>query len=391
MRPRIVRVAAALLALALPMTTAPLATFGATVAYADLPRLVASHPLHGVLAQYDAEIAALRNTQGAAGLHDPAEAALHGATAVRSESSAAATRALAIGDRDPAANRAREANAIAQLTRAEQTTGSGFATGTRQLVSETNANLRAYGGALAQRMERAYAARAQELRDKELTLAYNLEQRDAGARLTLRLKLDDLHLTAGRRAKLQTELAALNAGELRPVEALRRADAGVLSAYRWELERDAANGAQTMDRQLRDDAGANYAILQHVFNEAGSSFGALPPAAQLAAFSRGYAASNSAQTITSGMREAGDDLAARLRHLAATDAQSQRDSNAQLQIVEADRAALYRAIVAQIRSEALAIARTRGLGTVEFVTPPPGSVDLTSQIAAREQRDWRSE
>ncbi|MGA8097509.1 MAG: hypothetical protein WB810_02495, partial [Candidatus Cybelea sp.] len=52
--------------------------FAASVGFVDLPRLVASHPLHSVLAQYDSEIAALRSTQNVAGLRDPA------ATAARS-------------------------------------------------------------------------------------------------------------------------------------------------------------------------------------------------------------------------------------------------------------------------------------------------------------------
>lgn len=384
MRLRVARVTAALLGLALAIAGDPRAASAATVAYASLPRLVASHPLHGVLAQYDAEISALRGTQSAVGLRDPAGAALHGATALQTESFDAAKRARAIGDREPAANRARERAAIAELIRAEHAAGSGFATDTMELSSETAANLRAYGGALAERTERAYAARAQQFRERESTLAYNLAERDAGQRLALHLKLEDLHLTAARRANLRGQLAALDAAELRAVEAQRGADAAWLGAYRAQLERDAATASQEMDQQLRSKSRANYTLLQRVFHEAGNGLGALPALSQLAAFSSGYAASSSAQKIASGMRGTGNDLAKRFRQLAAADVQSRRETDAQLHALEADRDALYRAIVAQIRAAALGVARERGLASVELVNATQSrGVDLTPAIRAQ--------
>jgi hypothetical protein len=357
----------------------------AGVAFVNLPRLVASHPLHGLLVQYDSEIAALRATQGIEGLSDPAKTAQVGATSLHAGISAAAARAEAIGKRDAGANRAREQNAIAQLVRSERASDSEIKAYAMELSSETNAILRAYGGALSESTERAYASREQQLREKELTLAYDLERRDAGRRLELRVRLDDLHLDSARRANLHAALAALDAQELRAINAMRSADADRLATYRAQLQQNAAASGERMVGQLRSKAGANYLILQRVFHEAANGRGALPPPSRLAAFSRSYAAPSDGEKIASGMRAAGNDLAQRFGQIGATDAQSQRDAGAQLRALRADRDALYRSIVAQIRTEALVLARQRGLGSVEFVSAVPTTkgFDLTPAVAAR--------
>jgi hypothetical protein len=369
-------------------TLAPAAAATASVGFADLPQLVARHPLHGVLVQYDAQIAALRATQSVAGLRNPAEIANQNANALQAETSGAAARAGAIGTRHAAANRARERAAITQLV-AAKAQGSGMAAYTTRLASETNANLRAYASAMTERSDRAYAARAQQFREKELTLAYDLARRNAGKRLTLQLKLNDLRLTAARRAGLQAQLAALSGEERQTVEAAQRSDAQLLAAYRSQLEGDAAAASSAMDEQLRSKAGANYTILQRVFNEAGNGLETLPSASQLVAFSRSYAAASDARGIALAMRGAAGDLAQRFRQDAAVDAQSQRDVAAQLRALEADRDALDRSIVTEIRAQALAVARGRGLASVDFVsTVPKGAIDLTQVVAARLTQDW---
>jgi Skp family chaperone for outer membrane proteins len=365
------------------------ATAATTVGFLNLPRSVASHPLHSVLAQYDSEIAALRSTQNVEGLHSAQATAQQAAAALQTEAAAAADRAEQIGTRNAASYRAVERAGIAQIARARHAAMSGVSIYTTELISETNANLRAYGGALTQRSERAYAAREQQLREKELTLAFDLEKRDAGKRLMLQVRLNDLRLTPSRRANLQTELAELNANELRGVEAMRRADAEELAAYRTELQQDANAAAGEMDRQLRSKAGANYAILQRVFNEAGNGLGELPSSSQLAAFADGYAAPESAQGIANGMRTAAGDVSGRFRQIGASDALSRNDAGAALRTLVADRDALYRAIVAQVKSEAMRLARERGLARVEFSSATStGGVDLTPAVAARLARDW---
>jgi len=165
---------------------------------------------------------------------------------------------------------------------------------------------------------------------------------------------------------------------------MRSTDAGELATYRAQLEESAAASAQRMVGQLRSKAGANYVILQRVFHEAADERGALPPASQLAAFRGGYAATSDGEEIASGMRAAGSDLSQRFRQIGAADEQSQRGVATQLRTLKADRDALYRSIVAQIRAQALTLARRRGLESVELVraTPKTGRLDLTPAVAA---------
>ena len=128
----------------------------ALVGYVITSQLIAQHPLHGMLAAYDREIAALRSTQSVAGLRDPAAAAANATAAMRADASLAGAHANAIGSHDPASNRARERAAATAVLRCEHDPDRSYATYTSQLAAETNANLRAYGGALTERITRAY-------------------------------------------------------------------------------------------------------------------------------------------------------------------------------------------------------------------------------------------
>jgi hypothetical protein len=355
----------------------------ALVGYVITAQLVAHHPLHGMLTAYDREIAALRSTQSVAGLRDPSAATSNAAAAMRSDASVTAFHVDAIGSRDAASNRRRERSAADALLRAERAPQRSFATYTSQLAAETDANQRAYGGALAQRTERAYAARAQQMREKESTLAFDVERRDAARRLMLQLKLAELHLTPARRAQLRAQLDALNASERRTVDALRRSDAAQLAAYRGQLESAASAGAGAMDAQLRAKAGANYAILRQVFNEGASAAADFPTRSQLVAFTNGYAAQGSAQRISADVRTATADVTQRFSQLGAVDAASQHDVAAQLQSLQTNRAAVYRAILAQIESAAQTVARERHVTAVKLVNSPPRvGLNLTPAVGS---------
>ena len=127
----------------------------ALVGYVITSQLVAQNPLHGMLAAYDREIAALRSTQRIAGLRDPGGTAANATAAMRADASLAAANANTIGSQDPAANRARERAAAADVLRSERAPDRSYAIYASQLADETNANLRAYGGALTERTGRA--------------------------------------------------------------------------------------------------------------------------------------------------------------------------------------------------------------------------------------------
>lgn len=360
----------------------------ALAGYVIVSQLLASHPLNGVLVQYDRQIAALESTQRMTGLRDPASSAQNGAAAVRQDASLGASQAQRNGARNESADRARESVALDAAVRSTQGANAAAATYSTQLTTATNANLRSFGDAIATRTQRAYAARAQQLREKELTLAFDVARRDAQQRFMLRLKLNELHLVPSERARLAAQLRSLDAGERQAVEAMRRANAAQLAAYREQLQHDAAASTGAMNAQLRTKAGVNHAILQRVFNEGAAALGPFPTTSQLAVLRTSYTPSETARQIADGLRAAGADLAQRFARAAEVDAQSQREVTAQLRALQAARSALYRAMLAQIRAEANAEAQQRHVTAVSFVESATPGVNLTPAVRSRLARDW---
>jgi hypothetical protein len=360
----------------------------ALAGYVIVSQLLASHPLHGVLVQYDRQIATLESTQRLAGLRDPASSAQNGAAAVRQAASLGATQAQRNGVRNESADRARESAALDAAERSTQGANAAAARYTAQLTTATNANLQSFGNAMATRTQRAYSARAQQLKEDELSLALDVARRDAQQRFMLRLKLNELHLTPSERARLQAQLHALDAAEAQAVGAMRRADAAQLATYREQLQHDAAASTDTMNAQLRTKAGVNYAILQRVFNEGADALGPMPMNSQIAVLRTSYTPSATARQIADGLRAAGADLAQRFARSAGVDAQSQREVAVQLRTLQADRAALYRSMLAQIRTETQAEAQQRRVTSISFVERATPGVNLTPAVRSRLARDW---
>ena len=145
-----------------------------------------------------------------------------------------------------------------------------------------------------------------------------------------------------------------------------------------------------MDVQLRAKSQANYAILRRVFNEEAGTVGAFPLASQMAVFSKSYAPSSDARSIAAGMRSASRDVAQRFEELSATDAQSKHDLSAQIALLQANRAQLYRSILAEIGSTAKRVALERHLSGIEFVADRAnsGGLDLTPLVESRLKQKW---
>jgi hypothetical protein len=372
------RFAACLLAVLLTAVSPAPAAFG----FADLARLIAAHPLHGVLLEYDRQIAALRSTQNLSGLGNPASAASSGGASVRRDAAAAQREAarLASERRNRSARENRALTVVLAMQHAGDPELNAFAA---DLNRETTASFTAYEDALGQRSERAYAARTQQLREKELTLAFDLAKADAGQRLSLRLKLHDLHLTPTARVQLEAQLAALGDRESKALTAMRRNDAAVLAAYRSELERESAGATSSMASNLRSKADANFAVRRTV-THVESSLGArrnLP--SQVAAFRADDRTGSDAARVSDAIGAAGDDIARRFGQLGAIDTRSAHETAAQIQRLAQMRAALYRWIVGEIERDARAAASKHHITRVRFAgTPQKGSVDLTGEIRA---------
>jgi hypothetical protein len=351
--------------------------------FVDLAQLVATHPQHAILLEYDREIAALRSTQNLPDLA-PVATANNGAGAVRREAAAAQLRVRQIATRNAQADRGRERAALTSTFAPQRAGDREMNTYSGELARETTASFTNYVAAIAERTERAYAARAQQLRERENTLAFDLARRDAAKRLSLRLKLTDLHLAHAARAPYVNELAALDEGERNAVSAQRGADAAVLAAYRRQLESDGRSAEAQMIARLRTTGNANLAIRRRV-TQAGMRMQAASPSLRTAAgaFGATYSLAFDAQKTGDGLRAAGDDISARFAQLAGSASRSERETANTIGELEAIRAALYRSIVTQITSEARLIAHRRGLAKVAIGSRRPGgSVDLTRAVRA---------
>jgi hypothetical protein len=367
-------------ALSLAVLLAAAAPAAPRIGFVDLAQLVAAHPLHPVLAQYEREIAALRSTEDLPRLTGVGARARASALAVRADASAATFQAGRIAAATAAQSRSEERSALATVLASQHASATGAAY-TSELIRATNAGLAAYQRSIAQRNERAYAAREQQLREKESTLAFDLARADAGKRLVLRVKLAELHLSGAARASLRAQLAALDARELQAVRVQQRNDAAALAAYQSELQRDGSDAVGAMAAQVRAIAAANLATDRQILRARSSLAPMLPDQpARARAFEASFAPMENAQAVAQGFNTAGYGLALRFTALGSAAEASQRGAAAQIARLEADRSALYRAIVAQIVREAQTLARERHLDRIDLTgSPPKGSLDLTAQ------------
>lgn len=356
----------------------------AGVGFAKLSVLISSHPLAPMLAQYDREIAALRSTSSLEGLRDPARQAERSATIVAQRAATANGQIERIA-RAPQSDRQSERAALAEVASAQRSRDSALTAYQAELSRETNATLRDYAAAIAQRNARALAAREQELREKELTLAFDLARRSGGARLGLRLRLADLHLTPAKRRLLARRLAALDAAERQTVAAQARRDTGTLAAYRQTLAREGDASFAALAAQLRSKSAANLSLRLGVARSESESATAVPNLSErMRAFAADYSGSRTASSIAASMSATAEALPQRLRVVADADRVSAAQTAGQIQTLARDRLQLYRSIVAHIERLAQHVAQQRGLRQVVVGRAAPrGSVDVTAAVASQ--------
>ncbi len=353
----------------------------APAGFIDLPRLVSVHPLHTLLAQYDREIAALQNTWAVPGLSALGADAERSAADVRRDVARTPVHVQRIAA-NAARDRVREGQAVAALLASQHAPNGEMSAYRDELSRETNANLRGYAIAIAQRTARAVAARQQQLREKELTLAFDLARRDSGVRLLLRLKLQDLHLDAATHARLHGRLAALNRRDSEALAAARANDAAVLARYRATLQRDGELANAQMASELLSNAGANLALRLGVLRAGSSAADVVPNlASRLESFASSDHPGADAAVIESRLRSARNDLPRRFATLADADRRSRVETWSQIQNLKNSRAELYRLMMAQILRDARQLVRERHLSVLVATSPrPSGSVDLTGAV-----------
>lgn len=349
-------------------------------AHAELPRLVAAHPLYGVLGHYDRDILALERTEATESRPIAGEVRDAGA-ALRNRTQAAAQQARSVAP-DVRADRALENAGLTALSRARNSSDSAMASYQRRLERETAANIAAYAQAQRVRTERAVNARAQELREKELEAAYNLARRNAAAHLTLRLRLSDLYLDRAARARLESKLAALGDGERRAFLRMQSADAITLAEYRNQVERASASAVARMTSSLRAKASANLAMRRQVLHVAATTTGADTPA-RMTAFRSSYPAAGGGSAVAADFQNANREISNRFQQIGAAAAQSRAATDAQIATLKGERAALYAAIVAQIKEIVARYAEQRHFVIELTAGRPHGGPDVTDAIRAQ--------
>ncbi|MBV8154107.1 MAG: hypothetical protein JOY98_06780 [Candidatus Eremiobacteraeota bacterium] len=342
----------------------------AAAGFVNVPAAVKAHPLYPAIVQYDREIAALRATERVPGLTSIPQRIGSDARAMQAAAANAARQARASSAANGAAYRAREQNLLAGMNDGAipQRDAAVFR---EQAGRSASATLTAYRAATAERTQRALAAREQQFRERESTLAFDLEKRDAGERLLLQVKLRDLRLDGTKRRQLQSRLAALDARVDGAVAALRRADDAQLATYAGALSaRENADDA----RMAGDVARATTA---HVADRPRVAEMPFPETAAL----RGYDPAAAASSIAANLERAGRELGERFARLQSVARTSDADTNARIAAIETARRTLYDAMIRQIREGAQRLARERGLASVAFgARRPPGAVDLTGAI-----------
>lgn len=345
--------------------------FAAVTGYVDVQKLVAQHPLYPVLAQYDREIEAMRSTERVAGLRTIASSVAKDSGAMQASTANANRRAQAMSGPNGAAYRSAEQDYLSGMAsqRIPETDAASFRSGAAQ---SGQATLAAYRAAMALRTQRALAERTQQLREKESTLAFDLEKSHAGQRLVLATKLRNLHLDKAQRAALQTRIDKLDASVVSAVAARQRSDDAALGVYAAQLRGQEGADDARMAATVAHSTKANVAQRANVRES-------LPPEA---AALRGYDPTAGASNVGTSIAKAGNDLAGRFAQLQSVERSSRANTDARITTLQQARERLYEAIVTQIRNDASRIARERELRVVIYQrAPSSGGVDLTSDVA----------
>jgi hypothetical protein len=351
-------------------------------AYANLSALLAEHPLHGVLAHYDREMVALKQTLTPDLSTSIVQRIDRGTAVTRKDAGSARAQVRLAASETGSSDRADENAALSVVLAARHSSAESMSLYARRLQRESAAASAAYARASRTRVERASAAREQQLREKELDVAYDLARKNAPERLTLRIHLNELHLDRPTRARLEAELAGLSRAELATLSRMQDADAVTSSQYRNGLERQAAADRARMNEQLRAKAAANLALRGRV-SQAASRSSTADLSTRIAAFRSAYPAGDNAAAIASAFTDSQTDIANRFARIGDSARRSRADAATQIANIARERAALRQAMVSQIEEIVRRFAEQRHLAVGDLTAAQPrGSVDLTAAIRA---------
>jgi len=335
-------------------------------AYVDVTALAQRHPFADALAQMDREIAALRTAGGGSALEQSTATIAHGIAAVRNDAARAQVDAGFV--------QARAMPDLTSVPASAQRAGASESGAYRNaLVAQEQFALTTLANSLSERTQRAYSARAQELRERESNLALTLAERDAGSALNLRIKLQAIKLAPNLRARLQRRLDALMDSQSNAVDAQRRSDAVTLASYLTELRASAKSEFARAALRLRSQTEANWTLRERVAQAQARGSQALS-AANATSFQM-------PAPVQPQFSAAAGDIASQFRSVSAADAAARAGAAQEIAALEQARTALRAQVLALIRHDATSIAAQRGLRLVD--RPRAGSTDLTSAVSAK--------
>ena len=425
--------AGALAACAHATTSAPgsAASGSGTVGYVRMDELVQKHPLYEQLARYDRSIAAfdLTSTAPRAAAADPQLAQRERELAKQLDD--AANRTTALLNEKQKQYQAQEAQAInaalqgagrggpsaAQISgavssTAQQQRGNVGAQAARDLEryrstlqKQDSAQLAAAQKAFADRADRTYRAKAEDLQAKESALSLKMSTEDAPQRLALRTKLSSLALDDAAREDAQKQLQAIDRKESdangaqhnrdqqtlsalhdqlrdqlqlelnKQADAIRKRSMSALSVRQQSLSRQIAAPALPAAGPLLQITTVNGRPQQQVNPN-------LPPAlrARIEQLHNDYQKrfQDDAKTTIADFEKTRKDLSRRYAELHGIDVTARQGAQSQIATLRKKRGDLYEQITAQIGREVRLIAQQRGITVVlTNVVAPAGGVDLT--------------
>ena len=261
----------------------------------------------------------------------------------------------------------------------------------QSVIAQDNAASSTIARQLQTQAAQKYRAKAEQLQQNETDLSLRLTQRDAAARLAIKMRLSNLALDPAARKQAQDQLAAINAKETAALDAQRKADAATLQAYHAELDRQTGDSIRRQVGAIHDQTRAK---LEERRNEVGSQLRSigppsmpanLPPGVQnrIAQIHRQYVGqfqADAAKTVQD-YNATKSDLDRQFAALHGADVGATGAAGKELDSLQKRRGDLYQQIVAQVESDAKRIAKEQGFSIVfSDIWAAAGGYDLTNQV-----------
>ncbi len=271
----------------------------------------------------------------------------------------------------------------------------------KMLIDQDTSAAKTLQRSLADRANRTYRARVEELQKGEADYAYQLASADSVDRLALRAKLSNLALDDASRADVKKELDALDQKESDSLGAMKNRDQATLVVLQKTLHDQIQNEltqevgklrARTIaniNKRTQDTRTALVGQIAQLSGPTGGKTGVALPAnvapdlrAKLTALHEKFASDYKADAMNTlkAFAKTRADITKRFQDLADADGAAQSGAGKEMDALQKQRLDLYQEMVAQIGREVKTIAARRGIAVVvSAVVAPANGVDLTTE------------